>query len=193
MGILPKKEQTMQNKVTVTNTQAQELKKQAMDKLNEIAPQTEQVNDIAKTADKAVASQAQKSGLAARLEEHFFTLKLIESPDEGKDPIIKLESPNIPSQTPVFIVKGKDDTCSIKTKGALVTHEATDKKPLTDEQDAANALIGSYGKKLGTAVHGYVKEALDILRTYSEAYGCAKDIAIKKARKAYEDLLEKLN
>lgn len=181
------------NMATSINPTAAELKKQAMDKLNAIAPQTEQVNDIAKQADKAVASEAQKSGLAARLDLHFFTLKLIESPDEGKDPIIKLESPNIPTQTPVFITKGKDDSCKIRTKGALTQHTATDKKPLTDEQDTANALIGAYGKKLGMAVNSYVNEALDILRTYSEAYGCAKEIAIKKARKAYEDLLEKLN
>jgi len=163
---------------TSVNQSAAELKKKAMEKVENMATDVQEINDMANKANQQMSSEAEKSGLAHQLELLFCTLTLHEM--AGKPSIITIKSKNIPPQANVMCTEGKNGHINTNITSSMTTHDGDE---LSQEQIDANVVINKLGGSIGRAVEAYVNSVLDKTRTWSQLYACAieqKNTAIKK-------------
>jgi len=172
--------------LTSVNEQAKQAKAQALETLNAIVEPVAEAKDTVAKAEQKVASEAQKSGLAHRLELHFANLGLVEM--AGKPSLIILKSKNIPPQAQVICSEGKNGKVVVKILSAMTLHTGDE---LTEEQENANTVINTLGGAVGKAVEKYVNVTLDICRNWAELYGCATEQKLAAAKKLYESWSKK--
>lgn len=171
----------MAKKNTSINPVIAEEKKNALDKLKELAPAVKDAQEVISQGEKELSSQAQKSGLAYRLDLHMCRLERVMLKD--KPTIIVLKCKNFPNMVGL-ITETDNDGYDLAVDGTVYLHVGTDKNPLTDDQETANKKITSVTDKVNKAVKSYFNEVSDICRTFSEWYACAVEQE-ESAKKAY--------
>ena len=184
-----KRKDNMSNKKnTSVNPVIAEEKKNALDKLKELAPVVQEAQEVIAQGEKELASQAQKSGLAYRLSLHQCRLERVMLKD--KPTIIVLKCKNFPNINGIITENKTNDGYTLSVDGNVIKNVGTDKNPLTKDEEEANKQIDDVTSKVSRAVKSYYNTVSDICRTFSDWYACAVEQE-EAAKKAYYEKWEK--
>lgn len=169
-----------------------EIKANAFARIEDNAQVIEEQNKVLELNKATVAKDAEKSGLVERLENHFAKVKALTC--EDKDTLVILTSKNIPSSVSVIITKkAKTDGYNVNIVNEAVTHAGTDDNNITEEQVDANTIITDYVDKLTKATQGYVKQVMDICRSWAQLIAACEYQAKQEREKYYNRFANKLD